>query len=383
MDKAHGYDPAAERSPAADRVGPSARYLHADLVAFADALLQAAGLAPEIARVMAMRIVDADLHGHDTHGVALLPRYLRELTSGLMATGGTIRTLSDRGASLLWDACLLPGHWVMEQAMATAIARAKQHGSATLAVRRSHHLGALQVYLPTATQAGCLCIIWAADTQDRTVAPFGGLDPVLSSEPIAFGIPTSGEPILIDTTTSLSSNAEVKRAKARGERMRGPVLLDAEGRATDDPQVFGGEPPGTILPLGGLSHGYKGYALALAVSTMALALPGWGRMTGEKTQGFVLQMLDPEAFGGREAFVRETDWMVATSRRARTPRGGPPVRLPGDGARAYARRGMAEGIPVAADVVETIAPWAEKLAVALPSPIAPAASAAHKNGGPI
>src|SRR5690606_15353597 len=158
------------------------------------------------------------------------------------------------------------------------------------------------------------------------------------SEPIAIGIPTSSSSILIDMSTSLTSNAAVKRALRRELRLSSPMLLDGQGNVSDDPAVLLGDPPGTILPLGGLTHGYKGFGLALAVSAVSLALPGWGRAAGDKTQGMVVQVMDPAAFGGKEAFLREVDWMVDAIRGSRVRAGHPPVRLPGERALAMASR---------------------------------------------
>lgn len=357
-----------------------ARYAHSALLTFAGACLEAAGVDVEIAQLTATRIVAADLAGHDTHGLALLPRYLDELQSGLLATSGTPRVLVDRGAALTWDAVLLPGHWVLARAMAEALDRAAVYGTATVAVRRSGHVGALQVHLEQATERGMMVLIWATDAQVRSVAPFGGLNPVLTSEPLAAGIPTSGAPILVDTTTSLASNGLVRRARLRGDRLSQPVLLDAAGNPSDDPAVLTAEPPGTILPLGGLTHGHKGFALGLLVATMALAVPGWGRTDGEKCQGFLLQVLDPDAFGGRAAFLRETDALAATARGARVRPGDPPVRLPGDGARARRAEQSRNGVRLEADVVDGLRQAAAELGVDFP-PALPAGNVAGADVG--
>lgn len=342
------------------------RYPYRNLLAFARSALAGMGVAPAIAAVMAERVLDADLHGHSTHGMRLLSRYLAALDAGTMAREGEIEVVSDRGGAALWDGHMLPGHYVLDTAVRRALERVRTHGAVTIAIRRSDHAGALQVYLPQATAAGCMILIWATDTQMRSVAPFGGLDPVLTSEPVAIGIPTGGEPILIDISTSLSSNAAVKRALARGERMPSDVLLDGHGNPTDDPAVLEADPPGTILPLGGLEHGYKGFGLALAVSALALGLPGWGRTAAGKTQGILVQLLDPAAFGGTEAFRREADWMVEASHGSRVRPGDAPVRLPGERALALARRQRATGVRLAAEVPTGLAEWAERLGVGFP-----------------
>lgn len=334
---------------------------------FAAGCLEAIGIVPQIALVVAERIVDADLAAHDTHGMAQLPRYLREIDQGLTARSGDIETISRRGGCLMLDGRMLPGHWVVERAIEMALELVPEQGVVSAAVRRSQHIGALQVYLPLITRHGYLGIIWATDSKVRSVAPFGGLDPVLTSEPVAAGIPTRGDPILIDTTTSLTSNGFAGRAKARGERLPWPVLLSNMGEVTDDPAVLDADPPGSILPLGGLTHGYKGYALAMLVSALSLGLPGWGRASGEKTQGFFLQIIDPDAFGGREAMLDEADLMACETRQSRAIDPQRPVRVAGDGALRRRKRQMRDGLELSDAIVDALRPWADRLAVPLPA----------------
>ncbi|MCO6389578.1 hypothetical protein GTW25_00850 [Aliihoeflea aestuarii] len=341
-------------------------YDHEQVRSFAVECLEALGLEPRIASVVSGRIVDADLAGHDTHGMAQLPRYLREIDQGLTTLSGDIETISRRGGCLMFDGRMMPGHWVVERAIESALDLVPEQGVVSAAVRRSQHIGALQVYLPSITRHGYLGIIWATDSKVRSVAPFGGLDPVLTSEPVAAGLPTRGDPILIDTTTSLTSNGFAGRAKARGERLPWPALLSNTGEVTDDPTVLDTDPPGSILPLGGAEHGYKGYALAMLVSALSLGLPGWGRATGEKTQGFFLQIIDPAAFGGREAFLDETDLMARETRQSRAIDPQRPVRVPGDGALHRRARQMRDGLELSDGIVGALRPWADRLAVSLP-----------------
>lgn len=348
---------------------PDARHAYSALIDFARGCLLALDVDSEIAAVVARRVVDADLYGHSTHGLALLPRYLQEISQGATARRGQIRQLSEKGGCLLWDAGMLPGHWVMDQAIRAALRRAPQQGIVSVAVRHSQHIGALQVYLPDLTEAGYMGVLWATDTKVRSVAPFGGLDPVVTSEPIAAGIPTRGTPILIDTTTSLTSNSQVKQVQARGERLPWPVLLDAHGCATDDPGALAGDPPGSILPLGGVTHGYKGYALAMLVGAMSLGLPGLGRLSGEKAQGFLLQVIDPDAFAGKEAFLDEMQALADATRASRPIDPSRPVRAPGDAAWARAARQRREGVLIGPDIKAGLAGWARQLGMAFPPPL--------------
>lgn len=341
-------------------------YDHEQVRSFAARCLERLHVAPQIASVVAERIVDADLAGHDTHGMAQLPRYLREIEQGATTRSGDVETISRRGGCLMLDGRMLPGHWVVERTIGMALEMVREQGVVSAAVRRSQHIGALQVYLPLITQHGYLGIIWATDSKVRSVAPFGGLDPVLTSEPVAAGIPTRGDPILIDTTTSLTSNGFAGRAKGRGERLPWPALLSNTGEVTDDPAVLDADPPGSILPLGGATHGYKGYALAMLVSALSLGLPGWGRASGEKTQGFFLQIIDPDAFGGREAMLDEADLMSRETRQSRAIDPQRPVRVPGDGTLARRARQQRDGLELSDAIIDALRPWANRLAVSLP-----------------
>lgn len=345
---------------------PQTRYAYEALIEFTRRCLLAIEVDAAIAAVVARRVVDADLYGHDTHGLALLPRYLKEIVEGATRRHGEIERVSEKGGCLLWDAGMLPGHWVLDQAIQTALQRVPEQGMVSIAVRHSQHIGALQVYLPDLTDAGYLCLLWATDTKVRSVAPFGGLDPVVTSEPIAAGIPTRGTPILIDTTTSLTSNSFVKQVQARGERLPWLALLGADGQVTDDPGALATDPPGTILPLGGLDHGYKGYAIAMLVGAMSLGLPGLGRLSGEKAQGFLLQVIDPDAFAGREIFLDEMQALADTTRAARPIGPARPVRVPGDAALARAARQRRDGVSVSADIRTGLETWTRQLGVPFP-----------------
>ncbi|MBO1113593.1 Ldh family oxidoreductase [Bordetella petrii] len=353
-------------TPDTEPTMPDARYAHEALIEFAQHCLLAMDVDPSIAAVVARRVVDADLYGHATHGLALLPRYLKEIDEGATQRRGEIRRVSEKGACLLWDAGMLPGHWVLHQAIQAALQRVPGQGMVSIAVRHSQHIGALQVYLPDLTEAGYLCLLWATDTKVRSVAPFGGLDAVLTSEPIAAGIPTRGTPILIDTTTSLTSNSFVKQVQARGERLPWPALLSAQGQVTDDPGALATDPPGTILPLGGMDHGYKGYAMAMLVGAMSLGLSGLGRLSGEKAQGFLLQVIDPDAFAGRDIFLDEMQALADATRAARPIDPARPVRVPGDAALARAARQRRDGVSLGADIPAALEPWTRRLGVPFP-----------------
>ncbi len=351
---------------------PPPRYDHAKLAAFAARLFEAAGCEPAKAGVMAAHLVEADLMGHTTHGLAQAGAYLEELGAGTMRGSGAPRVLADRGAAVTWDGDYLPGVWLATEALDLASARALRHGLAAVAIRRSHHIGCLAVYLGRAAERGLMAIVACSDPSDATMAPFGGTAPVFTPDPIAFGIPTGGDPILVDISSSITTNAMTARLRREGRRFPGPWALDAAGRPSDDPAVLAADPPGTLLPTGGADHGHKGYGLALAVEALTQGLSGHGRAEKPRNWGanVYVQVVDPAAFGGSEAYLRETSWLAKLCRESPPAPGVAAVRLPGEQAAARRRAGLAEGIELHPSVMPVLEGWAEKLKVELPPPVA-------------
>ncbi len=152
---------------------PPARYAAADLAAFGRGLLEAAGMPPDRAADVADVLVEADLLGHDTHGLNLLPIYLREIEAGSMTLTGDPLTLADRGAAVTWDGRRLPGPWLVLRAYELAAQRARLHGTGTVVIRRSHHVACLAAYLERAAAQGLVLLVYSSGPSTRTVAPFG------------------------------------------------------------------------------------------------------------------------------------------------------------------------------------------------------------------
>ncbi|MAQ84967.1 MAG: lactate dehydrogenase [Maritimibacter sp.] len=340
------------------------RYDMAALTRWAQDVFTAAGLGRAQAEAVGRYLVDADAMGHDTHGLGLATWYLDLIENGTVTKDGTPKVVSDRGAAVCWDGLRLPGAWLTDEAMTLAVERAAEHGTCTVAVGNAHHIGAHAVYLQKATDAGMMVMLASSAPSAATVAPFGGITPVYSPDPVAYGIPTDGDPILIDISASITTNNMAKRLVAEGRDYSHEWLMDAEGTPSRDPNVvFNG---GTVLPTGGLDHGQKGYGLALTVEAVTQGLSGIGRADALPGMNcsFTVQVMDPEAFGGREAFLRQTGWLTAACH-ASTPRPGVErVRLPGEA--ALKRRAQAEsgGVRLYPGIMEGLAPRAEALGVA-------------------
>jgi LDH2 family malate/lactate/ureidoglycolate dehydrogenase len=347
------------------------RFHAADLIAYATRLFAAAGCDGDKPETIAAGLVEADLLGHATHGLQLVPAYLRELESGSMTARGEPDVVADRGAAVTWDGRRLPGVWLTSKAVDLAIERSSAFGTATVVIRRSHHIGCLAAFLQRATDRGMMVIVASSDPAMASVAPFGGRTAVLTPDPIAVGIPTDGDPILIDMSTSITTNGLSDRLRREDKRFPGPWALDAAGRPTNDPAVLFADPPGTLLPTGGTDHGHKGFGLALMIEALTQGLGGFGRAdapTGWGASVFV-QVMDPTAFGGADTFRRQTAWTAAACRACAPLPGTDAVRLPGERGVERKRRALVEGVELYPGIMSALGPWAMKLGVTPPRPV--------------
>lgn len=345
-----------------------AAYRSEDLLAFATELLKHAGAEQEIAAVVANTLLQGDLLGHDTHGLALLPGYLKDLQAGGMTSKGRPRVLNDKPAVQLWDGMRLPGPWLIEQGMDMLIPRARELGVASLAIRRSHHIACLAVYLMRAAKEGMLMVLASSDPASASVAPFGGTQAVMTPNPIAMGFPCSRGDVLIDISASITTNGMSNRKAAAGEKFAEDWLLDAQGNPTNDPAVFAQNPPGTILPIGGLSYGHKGYGLGLMVEALTGGLAGWGRADPKEGWGATVHitLYDPDAFGGRADFLRQMDHLAGSCLHNIPRPGVSKVRLPGQAGLALRQQQLAQGVRLHPGILPALTAFADKASLVSP-----------------
>ena len=359
-----------DSSPASEPRRDDPRYDAIELQHFAEALLTAAGARADIARDTASILLDGDLMGHTTHGLALLAGYVDQLATGKMRKAGEPAVLHEAAAVQTWDGLRLPGPWLTLRALDAARAMAKRAGSGTVAIRRSHHIACLAAYAKRAADAGVVGLVYCSDPSTHSVAPFGAVTSVFTPNPLAAGIPTSGDPILLDVSASYTTNGMTMRLHAAGERLPHPWVQDALGNPTRDPGVLFGDAKGTLLPLGGLEAGHKGFALALLVEALTSGLAGHGRADPPEGWGasVFVQVLDPAMFAGADAFRRQMDWLADACHAASPRPGGPAVRLPGERALRVYREQRANGVALHPTIMPALVAQAGKLGVAVPAP---------------
>ncbi|WP_353981606.1 Ldh family oxidoreductase [Salinicola endophyticus] len=330
------------------------RYDAATLRTTLRALFREAGTQEEVAETTARILVEGDLLGHHTHGVKLADGYLKDLAAG-NASGdpGVLEIQENTPVAALFDGHYLLGPYLVQRALDHCRAAAATFGLGMVSLKRSHHIACLAAYLQPLVEANLVPLILSSDPAVASVAPFGGLDRVYTPNPLAAGIPGREQPLLIDVSMSTITNGTVGKTHAAGERLAHPAILSGHGAVSDDPADYFAEPGGSILPLGELAFGHKGFALGLMVEALTSALAGFGRKDGPTTWGasVMVMVIDPARFGGTQAFLDETDHLARRCFEARPRDAERPVRLPGQSGLARRRDYLADGIPLPEDVV--------------------------------
>lgn len=329
-------------------------FTHSGLRRVIRALLERAGSESEEAAQVADHLVESNLKGHDSHGIGMIPHYVRNVTNGTMHPNTGLTLVKDGGAVMLFDGGLGYGQRVGAEMMERLVERARGLGAVVGALRNVHHLGRIGTYAEMAVAAGLVSMHFVnVIGHPPLVAPYRGSRARFATNPISFGIPGTPrhEPVIVDMATSLVAMGKVRVANNKGEPMPPGMLVDHEGRATTDPGVMfpaEGDPRGAILPFGL----HKGYCLLFAAELLAGVLTGGGASSprAERLDTICNHMLtvvvDPAALVEPEWMENEIDALreyVASS-----PPGDPdqPVLAPGEPERiAFAKR-SAEGIPV-------------------------------------
>ena len=319
------------------------------LIRAIEAIVAAGGSEPREARMVAENLVMANLSGHDSHGVGMMPRYVEALQEGGLVVNRKPQTKLDAGALLVLDGGTGYGQTIGYEATRMAIARAKQHGSVIVALRNSHHLGRIGHWAEMAVAEGLISMHFVNVQSFARVAPFGGADRRFGTNPVCIGIPLPGEPpFLLDMATSAVAQGKLRVAHNKGAKIPPGWMIDDQGNPTDDPRW------GVVPPLGAmLTFGeHKGYGLAVACELLGGALTGGGVTDYDnKTQRRVLNgmlsiLIDPQKLGTASAFEKDARSYLKWLRESRPAPGFDRVRIAGEPERETRAQREREGIPV-------------------------------------
>ncbi|WP_258910039.1 Ldh family oxidoreductase [Pseudomonas putida] len=317
------------------------------LTTFVEQLFEKAGADTEVAQVVTRVLLEGELLGHRTHGLNLVSRYIGGMQEGkVKARAQVLEQVTDSGIASVFDGHYLLGPYCVSRALECAAKGATAQGIGIAVVRRASHIGCLAAYLKPFTDQGLVAMVYSSDPSVGLVCAHGGIDPIYTPNPIAAGIPTQGEPILLDVSMSTITLGLVGQCRDAGSRLPHPVLVSNDGQLSDDPVDFFTRPQGSILPLGGQAFGHKGFALALLVEALTSGLAGHGRKDAPEQWGAsaTAVVIDPRFFGGLEAFTDETSFLGRLVLASRPLDPARPVRLPGQAGLALRRQALQQGV---------------------------------------
>jgi len=337
------------------------------LVEFATEILARVGLSPDDARVAGATIVESDLSGADGHGIFRLPQYVRRIRAGGINAAANIHIAAEAPASAVIDGDNGLGHLVLFRATELAIEKAQACGSAWIGIRGGNHAGAASVWAARMLPHDMIGLYLAVGSANH-MAPLGGIERLLSTNPIAIAVPTQDEPpVVLDMATTVAAYGKVKMAAQRGETMPEGWMIDLEGKPLTDPKRA---EEGLLVPAGG----YKGYALAFLFGLLAGTLNDaafgadvvdFNKDDITKTNtGQAVLAISLARFGDATAFKRRVDAIVRQMRNSARMPGIEAIHIPGEGRHAARQERQKSGIPIPAPLLAVLDKLAADLGVA-------------------
>ncbi len=329
-----------------------------------EAVVAAGGSEAREAKIVAQNLVTANLTGHDSHGVGMIPRYVDSLLEGGLVVNRHPKLVFDGGAMITLDGQAGYGQVIGLEAMQTGIARAKQHGLCVMGLARAHHLCRIGQWAEQAVAAGLISLQFTNVISRSIVAPYGGADARFGTNPVTVGIPIPGEPpFILDMATSAVAQGKIRVAHNKREKVSPDWLIDDKGVPTPDPRF------GVIEPFGALrTFGlHKGYGLAVVCELLGGALTGGGtwhsddRSKKRVWNGMLTILIDPARLGTGDAFGSETTAFLESLRNSPVAPGFDKVRIAGEPEREMRVKRERDGIPVDDTTWQEIVAAAAKL----------------------
>ncbi len=341
-----------------------------DLELLASRLLQAAGTPPELAAIVANHLIEANLAGHDSHGVLRVLQYVDSIATGQVKPAGRTRVVERFPTGAVLDGCAGLGQVAGREATLLAIDIAREIGTGAVAVRNCCHTGRLGTYTEMIAQAGMIGLGFVnSGGGAQAVPPFGGIKRRLSTNPISISAPQAdGPPIVLDMATTVAPEGKVRAKFQAGKPAPDGWLVDAEGRPTNDAALLYADPPGALVPLGG-PVAYKGYCLAFMVDILAGILTGAGGCEPERVypgDGLFVLAIDVARFRPLADFSERVRDLAEYMHGCPTASGVDRVRVPGEIELERRAARLREGVSVEDGTWNLLLALCEKLGVVPP-----------------
>jgi LDH2 family malate/lactate/ureidoglycolate dehydrogenase len=328
----------------------------------AQVILEATGTPPDLAQVVGEALVEANLAGHDSHGMLRLTQYIGLVRQGQVLPAARPSLLATRQATARIDGAHGWGQPAARLATQTAISLAQAHGVGVVTIERCNHIGRVGEYVEKIAQAGliglALCNVGAA------VAPFGGREARMGTNPMAWGVPRGAgqDPLVLDFATSVVAEGKVRLAQAKGELLPPGLIMDRDGQPAIEPAAF--YDGGALLPFGG----YKGYGLSVMIELIGGALSGLGPSIGRKYlagNGTMIMALNIAFFTSLDEFTADADDLSAKLNSTPPAPGFSEVLLPGEPENRSRRYRLVNGIPLPETTWQGIQALANELQLTL------------------
>lgn len=313
-------------------------------------IFEAASVPHEEARIISEHLVDANLVGHDSHGVIRIPQYIKRLKDGDIQPSAEMEIARETPSHAVINGNWGFGQVIAKEAMSLAIRKAQSSVISAVSIYDCNHIGRLGSYTMTAAEQGLIGITMVnAGGAALSVAPFGGIDRRLGTNPISVAVPArDSEPIVLDITSSVVAQGKIEVAVNRGDAVPLGWLIDSNGELTTDPHDFDCPSPGSILPLGGLA-GHKGFGLGLIIDVLAGTLSGNGCSGSENARvcnATLMIVINIAQFIALEDYHCHIEKLVTFMKCSRPAPGFDEILMPGEIESRHKHQRLSEGIPV-------------------------------------
>jgi uncharacterized oxidoreductase len=307
--------------------------------------------------------------GLDSHGVMRIAQYLEQVKEGLIKPNTTIKVIYETPISAIVDCNWNFGMVCARMMTDIIIEKANKSNIAVAASRHCNHMGRLGSYTQRVAQAGLFGFaVVNSSRHGHFVAPFGGAEGRLATNPLSYAVPTSGDPILLDTSTSMISEGKIRILMQQGEKLPENCVLTSEGMPTNTPEEFYNPKKGTILPFGG-EMGYKGFGLGLVVEILGSTFSGVELTPdGEKDEyinGFFIMAINPKIFGAEDEIIKNMEALKKYIKSSKPAQGLKGIFMPGELDFATRAKRLTDGIEVADETWKQIVKAAKLFDVVL------------------
>ncbi len=326
-------------------------------------LLTKVGVSAEDAAVTADVMADTNARGVESHGVRWLDIYLQRIQAGGVSPVTNLETVKDKGSLLVLDANNGLGQVAMHSAVEMGVKKAKENGVAIVGVRNTNHFGACAYYTEMAAKMGMVSFVCTNATP--LMAPWGGIDLCIGTNPLSYGFPTKSTPIILDMATTAFARGKVFIAERKGEQIPEGVALDKNGAPTTDPKAA---LEGIMLP----ASGPKGFGLSLVIDLLCGIMTGakygthitpiFGTIEKSQNIGHFAFFLNIEDFVPEEEYYKNIEDNIANMKKSRLAQGYDRIYMPGEIEAGIREKNLKDGISIPKPTWDVLQEWKAKLA---------------------